>query len=67
MAQITKSEARLAEIQALYCSAGFFERTSPADIKSLESEKVALGPKIEELMAQWEAFEAELNELKSQV
>jgi energy-coupling factor transporter ATP-binding protein EcfA2 len=60
LAAIEAAESRGREIEALYCSDGFFERTGKAEIDALEREKAELGPKIEGLMAEWEAIEAEL-------
>jgi hypothetical protein len=60
LAAIETAEARAREIEALYCSDGFFERTGKAEVDALEQEKAELGPKIEALVAEWEAIEAEL-------
>ncbi|MBS2015663.1 MAG: ABC-F family ATP-binding cassette domain-containing protein [Deltaproteobacteria bacterium] len=57
---IEKAEARKAEIEATFCEAGFFEKTSKDAIAQLEAENAALGVKIQELEAEWEALEAEL-------
>jgi ATPase subunit of ABC transporter with duplicated ATPase domains len=60
LADIASAEARKQAITDLYCSAGFFERTSKDDIAALESEQAALGPRIDALMAEWEALEGEI-------
>ena len=57
---IEAAEARKKAIVDLYCSPGFFERTSKADVAALEREQAELGPRIDELVAEWEAVEAEL-------
>jgi ATPase subunit of ABC transporter with duplicated ATPase domains len=57
---IAAAEARKAEISAGFCEPGFFERTPRETVAALEAEERALGPRIEELMAEWEALEAEL-------
>ncbi len=57
---ISAAEARKAEITAMWCEAGFFERTSPERVAELQAEEQALGPRIEALLAEWEALEAEL-------
>jgi len=62
-AAIEQAEARLAEIQERYCEPGFFERTPPEAIAAVEREQAELGPRIEELMAEWEQLETELDEL----
>ncbi|HXU79762.1 MAG TPA: ABC-F family ATP-binding cassette domain-containing protein, partial [Polyangia bacterium] len=58
--QIATAEARQQAITELYCSPGFFERTSSEEVAALEAEKEALGPRIEALMAEWEALEKEI-------
>jgi ATPase subunit of ABC transporter with duplicated ATPase domains len=60
LAAIEKAEARGQEIEQLYCSPGFFERTNKTDVDALEREKIELGPRIEKLIAEWEAIEAEM-------
>jgi hypothetical protein len=63
---IAAAEARGKQIEALYCSDGFFERTGAAEVEALEQEKAALGPQIETLMARWEALEQELAGLQAE-
>jgi ATPase subunit of ABC transporter with duplicated ATPase domains len=60
MAAIEAAEARRREIDELYCSPGFFEKTGKDEVAALEDEKAGLGPRIDALMAEWEAIEAEL-------
>lgn len=60
MAAIEAAEARKQEITNLYCTPGFFERTSKDEIAALQAEEAGLGPRIETLMAEWEALETEL-------
>ena len=63
VAAIEAAEARKAAIHATWCEAGYYEKTSPAEIAKLEEEEKALGPKIDALLTEWEALEAELTEL----
>ena len=60
LAAVEAAEARKAAIAARFCEDGFFERTPKAEVDALEAEDAALGPKIEALMAEWEALEGEL-------
>jgi ATPase subunit of ABC transporter with duplicated ATPase domains len=62
VAAIEAAEARKAAIHALWCEAGYYEKTAPAEIAKVEEEEKALGPKIEALLAEWEALEVELAE-----
>jgi ATPase subunit of ABC transporter with duplicated ATPase domains len=62
VAAIEAAEARKAVIQAKWCETGFYEKTPKDEIAKLEGEEKALGPKIDALLAEWEALEAELAE-----
>jgi ATPase subunit of ABC transporter with duplicated ATPase domains len=65
-AAIEAAEARKAEIHALWCQPGYAERTLKSQIFALEEEEKSLGPKIEALVAEWEALEKEIEELARQ-
>lgn len=58
---IAAAEARKAAIIAMWCEPGFFERTPAEEVAALQAEERALGPRIEALMAEWEALEAEIS------
>ena len=60
VAAIESAEARKAIIQARWCEPGFFEKTPKDEVAALENEEKALGPKIDALLAEWEALESEL-------
>jgi ABC-type multidrug transport system ATPase subunit len=60
LAEIEGAEARKKEILDLYCTDGFFERTSAGEIASLKAEELELERRIEAWMAEWEALEAEI-------
>ncbi|MDF2692850.1 MAG: ybiT [Labilithrix sp.] len=62
VAAIEAAEARKAAIHALWCEPGYYEKTAPADVAKVEDEEKALGPKIDALLAEWEALEAEIAE-----
>jgi len=62
MAAIDAAEARKKEIEALYCSDGFFEKTSKADIAKLEREQKEIDDRVLGLMEEWEALEKEIAE-----
>jgi ATPase subunit of ABC transporter with duplicated ATPase domains len=63
MADIEAAENRKQAITELYCTPGFFERTSKAEVDALEQEQASLDPRIAVLMAEWEALEKEIAEL----
>jgi ATPase subunit of ABC transporter with duplicated ATPase domains len=63
MAEIERAEARRAEIQGLYASPGFFERTAQAEVEALVAEEATLGRTLDERLAEWEALEAEIEAL----
>jgi ATPase subunit of ABC transporter with duplicated ATPase domains len=56
-------EARKATILAHWCEPGFYEKTSKEQVFALETEERELGPRIDALLAEWEAIEAELSTL----
>ena len=60
LAAVEAAEARKAEIEQTFAEPGFFQRTSRDAVQALEAEQAALGPKIDALIAEWEALEAEL-------
>jgi ATPase subunit of ABC transporter with duplicated ATPase domains len=65
LAEIAAAETRKQTITDLYCSPGFFERTSKDEVAALEQEQAALGPRIEALLAEWETLEQEIAGLET--
>ena len=59
---IDRAEERLAEIDALFCEPGFYERSDPDEVAALEEERARLAPEIEALVADWEEAERDLGE-----
>jgi ATPase subunit of ABC transporter with duplicated ATPase domains len=57
---IEAAEARKAAIHAQWCEPDYYEKTPPEQIAAIEAEEKALGPKVDALMAEWEAIETEL-------
>jgi hypothetical protein len=64
LAEIEAAESRKQAITDLYCSPGFFERTSKDEVAALETEQAALGPRIGALLAEWETLEQEIASLE---
>jgi ATPase subunit of ABC transporter with duplicated ATPase domains len=64
LAEIEAAESRKQAITDLYCSEGFFERTSKVEVAALEQEQAGLGPRIETLLAEWEVLEQEIADLQ---
>ena len=65
MAAIEAAEARRSFIQAEWCRPGFFEAADRGAVAALEAEQAELGPRIEALIKEWEALEAEIERLGS--
>ncbi|HEY2514666.1 MAG TPA: ATP-binding cassette domain-containing protein, partial [Polyangiaceae bacterium] len=63
VASIEAAEARKKAIHDRWCEAGYYEKTPAAEIAALEEEEKALGPKIDALVAEWEALEKEIDEV----
>ncbi|HSM51417.1 MAG TPA: ATP-binding cassette domain-containing protein, partial [Thermoanaerobaculia bacterium] len=62
-AAIEKAENRVHEINELFCNPGYFDKTTPADVRKLENEQRQLATRRDELMAEWEQLETELEAL----
>ncbi len=62
-ADIERAEARVDEINELFCDPAYFDRSRPA-VRKLEAEQKQLGASVEQLMAEWEAAEAELEKIR---
>ena len=63
LAQIEVAEARKKAIADSYTVDGFFERTSPAELKKLEQESLDLTKQIEAWLAEWETIETEIQKI----
>jgi ATPase subunit of ABC transporter with duplicated ATPase domains len=62
---IEEAEARVHEINEVFCDPSYFDRTSPKEVRKLELEQKQLKERIEELMSEWTAVEDELTVLDS--
>jgi ATPase subunit of ABC transporter with duplicated ATPase domains len=62
VAEIEACEGRKAEIAAIYADPGFFQRAKRDEIDALVKEQEALGPKLEQLVGEWEALEREIEQ-----
>ncbi len=58
--RVEAAEARIGEIDALFCDPGFYDRTAPEAVRALQAEQQRLRAEIEQLMAEWERLEAEI-------
>jgi len=65
-ADIERAEARVGEINELFCNPGFFDQHPPAKVKKLEAEQKRLGERIDGWMSEWEKLEAEIEALSPQ-
>jgi ATPase subunit of ABC transporter with duplicated ATPase domains len=57
---IDAAEARMAEIDAAFCDAGYYDRTPQEEVAALEAERATLQRRVEYLMGEWESVEREL-------
>ena len=62
-AKIETSEARVAEIDGLFCRPGYFEATPPNEVAALQEERAALQERTNALMDEWAAVEREIEAL----
>ncbi len=61
-ARIEAAEARIAEIDAGFTRAGYFDETPPAEVQRLQEERARLVEALPGMMAQWEEAELALAE-----
>jgi len=61
MARIDTAEARLAEIDELFCQPGYYEQTSADEVRALEDERARLKGEVAEITGEWERAEEELS------
>jgi ATPase subunit of ABC transporter with duplicated ATPase domains len=64
-AAVDRHEARVHEINEIFCDPTYFERTPRAKVAKLEGEQKQLAAKIEELTAEWATLEEELEGLQT--
>ena len=53
-ARIEAAEARVKEIDAMFCKANYFEQTPPAEVRKAEAERNDMEREVNDLMAEWE-------------
>jgi len=63
--EIERAEARVDEINEMFCNPGFFDKTPPGEVKKLEKEQQGLKERVDGRMAEWETLEAELEGLRT--
>ncbi|MDP3276735.1 MAG: ABC-F family ATP-binding cassette domain-containing protein [Deltaproteobacteria bacterium] len=66
-AAVEQAEKRRAEIDALFASPGFYDKSNAAQARALQEEQRTLAPKIEQLVSKWEAIESEFAELTAEL
>ena len=59
-ASIEEAEARMAEIDEVFCEPTYYERASPDEVKILEAERTSLQSDVAELTSEWESAEEEI-------
>ena len=64
-ASLERDEARVAEIDAAFCEAGFYERTTADEVSRLESERSDAQHAVDVAMERWSAIEARLEALST--
>ncbi|MEO2004400.1 MAG: ABC-F family ATPase, partial [Candidatus Poribacteria bacterium] len=61
MARIETAEARVKEIDELFCQPGYYERTLAEEVRGLEDERTRLQGVVTDLTSEWERTEEELS------
>jgi ATPase subunit of ABC transporter with duplicated ATPase domains len=62
-ADIEADETRIAVIDETFAQPGFFEATSPDQLKELQAERSQLQSRVDRLMSEWERLESEIQAL----
>jgi ATPase subunit of ABC transporter with duplicated ATPase domains len=62
--RVTSAEARIEEIDGLFCQPGYYDRTSSDEVRAMEAERKGLQDKLTELMAEWEQTTEALGNLE---
>ncbi len=58
--EIEQAEARVHEINEIFCDPSYFERTPPAEVRKMEAEQKRASSRVDELMGEWQKVEEEL-------
>ncbi len=58
--RIEAAESRIAEIDGIFASPGFFDVTPGDDVRALERERARIGDRLDELLREWERVETEI-------
>jgi len=59
-ASIEAAEARVAEIDEIFCEPTYYERTPADEVKPLEAERASLQSEVADLITEWERAEEEI-------
>ncbi len=61
--EIDRAEARINEINEIFCDPTYFEQTARQEVAKLEREQKRLTAEVDELMAEWERLERQISEI----
>jgi ATPase subunit of ABC transporter with duplicated ATPase domains len=64
-ARVETAEARVSEIDALFCRAGYFESTAADEVAARQQERSKLAAEVSRLLEEWEGLEDEIEELSA--
>jgi len=64
-ARVEKLEARIHEINEVFCDPTFFERTPHAKVTKMEKEQKDLSGQVDALMGEWEGLEQQIEALEA--
>jgi ABC-type multidrug transport system ATPase subunit len=59
-ARIEEAEAAIGEIDETFASTGFFDRTTPVEVKELQERRARMQERLDRMMADWERVEREI-------
>jgi ABC-type sulfate/molybdate transport systems ATPase subunit len=64
-ARVEAAEARVSEIDALFCRPGYFESTAAAEVAARQQERSALSAEVSSLLEEWEGLEDEIADVSA--
>jgi ABC-type multidrug transport system ATPase subunit len=62
-ARVEAAEARVSEIDALFCRTGYFESTAADEVAARQQERSKLAAEVSSLLEEWEGLEDEIAQL----
>ena len=63
--RVEVAEARVSDIDALFCRPGYFDETAAEEVSARQRERTDLSAEVSRLLGEWESLEDEIGELSA--